>query len=117
VATPSVNKGMFKPNSEATPVEMLPGVVRRTLASGERTTLCEFTLEKGAVVPSHSHEHEQNGYLARGRLLFKIDGEEREVNAGDGYLIPSNVPHEVTALEPSIAIDIFSPPRKEYLEP
>jgi len=106
---------MFKPNSQATPVEMFPGVVRRTLASGDRMTLCEVTLEKGAVVPRHSHEHEQVGYLARGRLRFQIDGEEREVNAGDGYLLPSNVPHEVTALEDSLVIDIFSPPRKEYL--
>ncbi len=107
---------MFKPNSEATPVEMLPGVVRRTLCSADRMTLAEFTLDKDAVVPLHTHEHEQAGYVVRGRVLFEIGGETRELRAGDGYLARSNVPHAVTALEPSVAIDIFSPPRTEYLE-
>jgi len=106
---------MFKPNSEATPVEMLPGVVRRTLCSSDRMTLCEFTLAKDAVVPLHTHEHEQAGYIVRGGGLLEIGGETRELRAGDGYLIGSNVPHAVTALEESVAIDIFSPPRKEYL--
>jgi quercetin dioxygenase-like cupin family protein len=80
-------------------------------------TICEFTLDKDAVVPLHSHEHEQAGYVVRGRQLFEIGGETRELRAGDGYLIGSNVPHATTALEESVAIDIFSPPRKEYLEP
>jgi len=107
---------MFKPNSDAVPVEMLLGVVRRTLCSADRMTICEFTLDKDAVVPLHSHEHEQAGYVVSGRGLLQIGDEERELRAGDGYLVPSNVPHAVTALEPSVAIDIFSPPRKEYLE-
>jgi quercetin dioxygenase-like cupin family protein len=106
---------MFSPNRESKPVEMLPGVVRRTLSHGDRMLLGEFTLAKGSVVPEHSHEHEQAGYVAHGRLLFRIAGEERELSAGDGYLIPGNVSHAVTALEESIAIDIFSPVRKEYL--
>ena len=105
----------FSPNSEAAPMEMLPGVIRRTLSCGDQMLLCEFTLHKGAVVPDHTHEHEQIGYVVRGRALFRIGDEEREVAAGDGYMIPSNVSHAVTALEESIAIDIFSPVRKEYL--
>jgi len=108
---------MFKTNSEATPVEVFPGVVHRTLCSADRMTICEFTLDKDAVVPLHTHEHEQAGYVVRGRVLFEISGETRELRAGDGYLAGSNVPHTVTALEPSVAIDIFSPPRTEYLEP
>jgi len=107
---------MFKLNKDATPLEMLPGVVRRTLTSGDCMTLCEFTLEKDAVVPLHTHEHEQAGYVVSGRGLLQIGDEERELRAGDGYLVPSNVPHAVTALEPSVAIDIFSPPRTEYLD-
>jgi quercetin dioxygenase-like cupin family protein len=106
---------VFSPNGESKPVEMLPGVVRRTLSCGERMLLCEITLAKGSVVPEHSHEHEQVGYVARGRLLFRIADEEREVAAGDGYLIPGNVSHAVTALEESIAIDIFSPVREDYI--
>lgn len=108
-------RNMFSPNSEATPVEMLPGVVRRTLSCGDHMLLCEITLAKGAVVPEHDHPHEQTGYVVRGRLIFRIADEEREVVAGDGYVIPGNVSHAVTALEESIAIDIFSPVREEYL--
>jgi len=108
---------MFKTNSEATPVEVFPGVVRRTLCSADRMTLCEITLYKDAVVPLHSHEDEQAGYVARGRLLFKIGDEEQEVVAGYGYLVPSNVLHTITTLEDSMIVEVFSPPRKEYLEP
>jgi quercetin dioxygenase-like cupin family protein len=100
--------------SSATPVEMLPGVVRRTLNEGARTMLIEVTLEQGAVVPPHTHPHEQIGYLASGRLLFEVGDERRELSAGDSWLVPPNVPHQVTALEPSVAIDVFSPPREEY---
>ena len=93
---------------------MLPGVVRRTLTEGERMMLVEVTLEQGAIVPAHTHPHEQIGYLASGRLVFQIGDERRELAAGDSWLVPSNVSHQVTVLEPSVAIDIFSPPREEY---
>ena len=106
---------MFRANAEATAVEMFPGVTRRTLSSGDRTTLCEIALERGAVVPDHSHPHEQIGYVSSGRVRFEIDGEVRDLAAGDSYLIPGGLPHTVTALEPSICIDIFSPVREEYL--
>jgi len=105
---------MLVHRSSATPVEMLPGVVRRTLTAGERTMLIEVTLAQGAVVPSHSHPHEQIGYLASGRLLFEVGDERRELAPGDSWLVPSDVPHQVTALEASVAIDVFSPPREEY---
>ena len=105
---------MLVHRSSATPVEMLPGVVRRTLTEGERMMLIEVTLDQGAVVPPHTHPHEQIGYLASGRLLWELGDERRELAAGDSWLVPSNVPHQVTALEPSVAIDIFSPPREEY---
>jgi quercetin dioxygenase-like cupin family protein len=95
---------------------MFPGVVRRTLASGDRATVVEVTVARGTAVPVHQHEHEQVGYVAKGRLLFEIGGETRELVEGDSYLALSNVPHGVTALEDSIAVDIFSPPRTEYLD-
>ena len=105
---------MLVHRSSATPVEMLPGVVRRTLTEGERMMLVEVTLAQGAVVPPHTHPHEQIGYLASGHLLFEVGDERRELSAGDSWLVPSNVSHQVTVLEPSVAIDIFSPPREEY---
>ncbi len=106
---------MYHANDEVTPVEMFPGVVRRTLNSGDRTTLVEVTMAEGAAVPDHSHPHEQIGYVARGRVRFEIDGDQRELQAGDSYLVPADAPHSVTALDPSVCIDIFSPVREEYL--
>jgi quercetin dioxygenase-like cupin family protein len=105
---------MLTNRSDATPVEMVPGVTRRTLSTSERMMLIDVVLEKGAVVPSHSHPHEQIGYLASGRVLFELGDERRELGPGDSWLVPPNVPHQVTALEPSLAIDVFSPPREEY---
>ena len=105
---------MLTNRSDATPVEMMPGVVRRTLSTSERMMLIDVVLEKGAVVPLHSHPHEQIGYLVSGRFLFELGNEQRELSPGDSWLVPSNVPHQVTALEPSVAIDVFSPPREEY---
>ena len=98
----------------ATPVEMLSGVVRRTLTDGDRLMLIEVIIEEGAVVPMHSHPHEQTGYLISGRFLFELGDEKREVGPGDCWLVPSDVPHQVTALERSVALDIFSPPREDY---
>ena len=106
---------MFRANEDASAVEMFPGVVRRTLNSGERTTLIEVTLDEGAVVPDHTHPHEQIGYVASGRVRFEIAGETQELGAGDSYLVPSEARHVVTALEPSVCIDVFSPVREEYL--
>jgi quercetin dioxygenase-like cupin family protein len=106
---------MFRANADASAVEMFPGVVRRTLNSGERTTLVEITMAEGAVVPSHNHPHEQAGYVASGRVRFTIDGETRELRAGDSYLVPGGAMHEVTALETSVCVDCFSPVREEYL--
>lgn len=106
---------MFRHNTEATAVEMFPGVVRRTLSSGDRTTLVEITLDPDATVPIHAHPHEQIGYVVSGRVRFNIDGVERELRAGDSYLVPGGATHAVTALEPAVCIDCFSPVREEYL--
>ena len=102
------------PHSSGHPVEMFRGVVRRTLGIGERMTLVEVTMDEGAVVPSHTHPHEQTGYLASGRLLFELGDERREVAAGDVWMIPGGLPHRVTALEACVLVDVFSPPRTEY---
>jgi quercetin dioxygenase-like cupin family protein len=106
---------MFRTRTEVTPVEMFPGVVRRTLNSGDSTTLIEVSIARGAIVPAHTHPHEQIGYVARGRVSFVIDGTKAELRAGDGYLVPGGAVHEVTGIEDSICIDVFSPVREEYL--
>ena len=101
-------------HGSARPVEMFSGVVRRTLTDGDRMMLIEVTLEAGAVVPSHTHPHEQTGYLISGRMRFEVGDETRDLSPGDCWLVPGGAPHQVTALEPCLVIDVFSPPRDEY---
>ncbi len=105
-------------NAAAKPIEMLPGVVRRTLNAGERMMLIEVSMSQDAIVPWHTHPHEQVGYLVSGGLLFEIGEDDppkaEELSPGDSWLVPSNVPHQATALEPCLLVDIFSPPREEY---
>ncbi|HWQ29020.1 MAG TPA: cupin domain-containing protein [Dehalococcoidia bacterium] len=106
---------MFTARDDARAVEMFPGVTRRTLNSGERTTLAEIVLAAGAVVPEHSHPHEQVGYVVRGRVRVRIGDQTRDLGAGDSYLAPGGVPHVVEALEDAVCVDIFSPVREEFL--
>jgi quercetin dioxygenase-like cupin family protein len=101
-------------NADATPVEMLPGIIRRTLADGESLMICEFTFDTGVEVPNHSHPHEQVGYVVSGRLRMVINGEASELGPGDSYRAPSNMPHSAVALDSSVLVDAFSPPRDDY---
>lgn len=104
-------------NDEATPIEMLPGVVRRTLSEGAHTMLCELQMKAGSVIPAHTHPHEQTGYLASGRFRFRLGHRWQEFGPGDSWCVPGGVEHEVEVLEDTIAIDVFSPPREEYRDP
>jgi unsaturated pyranuronate lyase len=107
---------VFKRNADAKAIEMLPGVTRRTLNSGDRTTLVEISIAKGATIPVHDHPHEQIGYVAKGTLRFQIGDEVRDLTTGDSYCIPGGVGHGVEALDDVVAVDIFSPVREEYLD-
>ena len=107
---------MFKRNADAKVVEMFPGVSRRTLNSGDRTTLVEITLAQGSSVPLHTHPHEQIGYVVSGRLRFQIGDATLDLSAGDSYCVPGGASHGVDALSDAVAIDIFSPVREEYLD-
>jgi quercetin dioxygenase-like cupin family protein len=91
------------------------GVTRRILAHSNNLMLTEHTLEKGAILPDHKHIHEQLVYLLKGEIMIDMAGERLNVIAGDSLVIPSNVSHKVTALTKSIALDIFSPARQDYL--
>jgi len=90
--------------NDAKPVEMFPGVTRRTLAYGESLLLAEFTYEKGARAPLHRHPHKQITYVVEGRL--NVAGIPTVVEKGDSYLIPSNVEHGQFALERTVTADI-----------
>jgi len=91
------------------------GIDQKTLVFGGRTLMAEFRLKKGAAVPRHSHPYEQTGYLVSGRMIF-ISGEERyEALPGDSWCILMNVEHSAEVLEDSVAVEVFSPVREDYL--
>ncbi|QLH80312.1 cupin domain-containing protein [Halosimplex pelagicum] len=96
-------------------VEVADGVHLTQLAVGERTSMQHVHIEPGAVVPEHSHEHEQVGYITSGSGVFVVDGEEFPVSSGDSYHLASGEPHSVEATgdEPLDGIDVFAPPRAD----
>ncbi len=100
------------------PEETVTSQISRRLVTGDRMMLAQVYLEAGAVVPKHSHENEQITWILEGALRFWIgeDGEqELVVRAGEVLHIPSNVPHKAEALERTLDVDIFSPPRQDWL--
>ena len=101
---------------ELNPVDQFPGVVRRTLVSGDHLTLVEIRIAPGAEVPEHTHPHEQAGHVAAGRVHFRIGDLDRELGPGDSYLIPGDLPHQVRALDAATLIEVFSPVRAEFAD-
>ncbi len=99
---------------ETSSIEMFRGIKRTLLVFGERLMLTVFTYEKGAVMPLHKHHHEQASYIVEGRYRVKIGETERVMEEGDCYFVPANVEHSQVALERTMSIDAFSPPREEY---
>jgi quercetin dioxygenase-like cupin family protein len=95
-------------------IPIAAGSWRKTITWGERTLVSEVTLEQGGVVPIHSHSHEQTGYVVSGAIEFTLGDRTVVIRSGEGYLIPGNVPHGCLAIEPSVAVDVFSPVREEY---
>ncbi|HJR62777.1 MAG TPA: cupin domain-containing protein [Gemmatimonadaceae bacterium] len=101
------------------PKERVTDQLSRRLVTGERMMLAHVYLDKGCIVPKHSHENEQLTYILEGALRFWIgdDGsEELIVRAGEVLHIPSNVPHKAEALEDTLDVDVFSPPRQDWLD-
>ncbi|GAA0227239.1 cupin domain-containing protein [Haladaptatus pallidirubidus] len=99
--------------SEHEETEVTDGVYLAQLAAGEKMSIQHFRIEPGAMVPEHSHEHEQTGFIHSGALTFTVDGEEIVIGDGDSYAIPGDEPHSAKneGDEPVRGIDIFSPPR------
>jgi quercetin dioxygenase-like cupin family protein len=100
------------------PEEPLKGTITRRLISAERMMIAQVFLKKGDDVPKHSHHNEQISYVVTGKLRFAL-GEhgEREiiVGAGEVLVIPPNLPHAAVALEDTLDVDVFSPPREDWL--
>jgi quercetin dioxygenase-like cupin family protein len=95
--------------------QLAPGVTAK-IASGEKLMFSLVSLAPGAVVPEHSHPHEQMGMMVSGEMELTVAGEARALTGNDLYLIPGGVPHKAVAgPRGAVALDAFSPPRDEYM--
>jgi quercetin dioxygenase-like cupin family protein len=104
---------------EEMPREAVSPMLDRRLITGDRMMLAHVYLKKGCIVPKHSHENEQFTYILEGALRFWIGDDEREevvVRAGEVLHIPSHVPHKAEALEDTLDVDVFDPPRQDWLD-
>jgi quercetin dioxygenase-like cupin family protein len=96
--------------------EALTPLVTRQYVVGTNMMLARIVLKKGARVPLHQHFHEQMSHVVEGALRFLIEGKEIAVRAGEVLCIPPHVPHEVIALQDSVALDMFHPPRQDWID-
>jgi len=100
------------------PAEPLKGGITRRLVTGERMMIAHVYLKTGDDVPRHSHENEQITYILSGALQFWLgehDEQELTVRAGEVLVIPSHLPHRALALEDTLDVDVFCPPRADWL--
>lgn len=105
-------------NWASCPVEQVADGITRQLISGERLMICRLSLAPGVVTAVHSHPHEQMTLVERGQVRFRVAGADRVAVAGDVLLFPSGIEHGATILdEPAVLVDIFSPPRLDFLAP
>ena len=104
---------------ENIPLEQLNPDLGRKMITGQNVMLTQIFLKKGCIVPKHSHHNEQVTYVLEGKLKFLLGDDQDEeviVNAGEVLVIPSNLPHSAEALEDTFDIDIFDPPRQDWLD-
>jgi len=109
--TPQVQLFSF----QTMPIEHLNPLVERQYVSAEKSMLARLLLRKGCIVPEHRHENEQITYVLEGALKFSLQGREITVRTGEVLVIPPDVPHSAEALEDTIDLDVFSPPRADWL--
>lgn len=96
-------------------LEDLNPLLQRQMVWGQEIMLARVLLKKGCIVPQHSHHNEQLTYILEGALKFWIDGKEIVVRAGEVLTIPRNMPHKAEALEDTVDLDIFNPPRADWI--
>jgi len=97
------------------PVEHLNPLIDRQFVFGEKAMLARIILRAGAVVPMHSHENEQITYILEGALKFTIQSEEIVVRSGEILVIPPHLPHSAEAIENTVDLDVFCPPRADWI--
>ena len=96
-------------------LETLNPLLQRQLVVGQNVMLTRVLLKKGCIIPEHSHVNEQLSYILEGALKFWIDGREIVVHAGEVLTIPPNMPHKAEAMEDTVDLDIFHPPREDWI--
>jgi len=96
-------------------LEDLNPLLKRQFVVGESVMIARVLLKKGCIVPLHSHHNEQVTYILEGALKFTLKDREITVQAGEVLCIPPNVPHEAIALEDTVDLDIFTPPREDWI--
>ena len=106
---------MFYRANESGYKQALPGIRMKTLVHGEKTLFARFELEAGSLLPRHAHPHEQTGYLVEGKIRLTIGEKTFEAGPGDSWCIPGNTPHNAEIVEDSLAVEVFSPVREDYL--
>ena len=100
---------------DAVPVERLTENIRRRMIVGAKEMLVRWEFNKGALAARHSHPHEQIVVMVHGKLRLMVGDAEAIMGPDDIVIIPPNVPHEAEALEDTVVIDVFSPPREDFL--
>jgi quercetin dioxygenase-like cupin family protein len=95
--------------------EKLNPLIDREMITGQEIMVARVFIKKGGHVPLHHHHNEQLTYILEGALKFAIDGKEIVVRAGEVLCIPSNMPHEAWGLEDTLDLDVFTPPRADWL--
>jgi quercetin dioxygenase-like cupin family protein len=104
---------------EQMPIEPVNEKLSRRLITGDQLMLTHVYLKKGCIVPKHSHMNEQFTYVLEGALKFFVGDDDRDevvVHAGEVLHLPANVPHEAHALEDTLDVDVFYPPREDWLK-
>ncbi|MCU0227049.1 MAG: cupin domain-containing protein [Bryobacterales bacterium] len=99
---------------ETIPLEQMSARISRRVWHGEKMTTAQVNLLEGAQVPLHHHHHEQTTVLISGKLLFRMGGAEITLLPGEMLRIPPHLPHEVVAMEDSVAVDWFAPVRDDW---
>ena len=107
---------MFGKGRETGYAEILPGIRIKTLVHGEKTLMVRFVLSAGSLLPEHSHIYEQTGYLVEGRMRLHIGDSVFETEPGDSWCVAPDVRHSSEVLEDSVAVEVFSPARQDYLK-
>jgi quercetin dioxygenase-like cupin family protein len=107
----------FSEVASVKPVEMRPGILRRTLVHKDRMLLVHWQIRKAVRFGEHEHPYEQAGYMLKGAMELIVAGEKHLLRPGSAYVVASGVRHDAFVLEDCEILDVFSPVRSEYVVP